>query len=197
MKIFGALNDSEVASLLREGKVGVLLTDTVYGLVASAHLPAAVERLYSLKHREQKPGTTIAADIGQLAELGIAPASLHRVSQWWPAQLSVILPLPDHLSYIHQGRGASPFRVVADDQLCQLLRQTGPLVTSSANDPGEPTATTITEAQAYFGNKVDFYVDGGDTGDRPPSTIIRLEPSGKLTLIRAGAVAIDKKGLPT
>jgi L-threonylcarbamoyladenylate synthase len=194
MKIFGALDDPEVAALLREGKVGVLLTDTVYGLVANAHLSATVERLYALKHRERKPGTTIAADVGQLAELGIDPAYVHRVSHLWPAPVSVILPLPERLNYIHQGRGSSPFRVVADESVRGLLMHTGPLVTSSANLPGEPPAANVAQAQACFGDQVDFYVDGGDVGARPPSTIIKLEPSGAITLIRQGAAIINEEG---
>jgi L-threonylcarbamoyladenylate synthase len=195
MKVFGALDDPELAALLRQGKVGVMPTDTVYGLVASAHLPSAVGRLYALKHREHKPGTTIVADVGQLAELGIDPAYVHRVSHLWPAPLSVILPLPKQLAYIHQGRGDSPFRVVSDKPVQQLLKSTGPLVTSSANQPGKPPATNLAEAQAYFGSQADFYVDGGDIGNRAPSTIIKLDPDGAITLIRQGAASINKKGL--
>ncbi len=51
--------------------MGVLPTDTVYGLVARRLDQAAATRLYRLKKREQKPGTVIAASIDQLVELGI------------------------------------------------------------------------------------------------------------------------------
>ena len=40
--------------------------------------------------------------------------------------------------------------------------------------PGEPPANTVTEAKAYFGDTVDFYVDGGNLGGRMPSTLIRI-----------------------
>jgi L-threonylcarbamoyladenylate synthase len=190
MHVFHSLHDPELVNCLKRGNVGVLPTDTLYGLVARIANPDAVERLYSLKHREKKPGTTIAASVDQLEELGMDRALLEQLRQYWPAPLSIVLPLGDDLRHLHQGVGESPFRVVADEQLRSLLEQTGPLVTSSANQPGEPPAQTVQEAQAYFGDHIDFYVDGGDIGDRPPSTIARPTESG-LEVLRQGAAEIE------
>lgn len=177
--------------MLAQGAVGVLLTDTVYGLVASSGNEAAVTRLYQLKKRERKPGTSIAADIAQLKSLGLPTRYVDRVAHLWPNPISVVIP--HDLAYIHQGLGDSPFRIVADDELCKLLANTGPLTTSSANPPGEPPATNIDEAAAYFGNAVDFYVDGGTVGERPSSTVVRIDDHG-ITLFREGAVKINDKG---
>lgn len=192
MHTFNSLTDPELIGTLLNGGVGVLPTDTLYGLVARAASPAAVERLYALKHRERKPGTTIAATPEQLIELGINDAVVGKVARYWPAPLSIVLPLDETLAYLHQGVGESPFRVVADEQLHLLLAQTGPLVTSSANQPGEPPARNVSEAQAYFGDQVDFYVDGGDIGDREPSTIARLGEYG-LQILRQGAARITEE----
>ncbi|MGF7229573.1 MAG: L-threonylcarbamoyladenylate synthase [Candidatus Saccharibacteria bacterium] len=191
MQIFHSLSDPALVDRLRAGDVGVLATDTLYGLVARVANPEAVERLYALKHREQKPGTTIAASIEQLAELGIDKNLLDQLRPYWPAPLSVVLPTGFALEYLHQGVGTSPFRVVADENVRMLLEQTGPLVTSSANQPGEPPARNLQEARSYFGDHVDFYVDGGDVGDRPPSTIARLDADG-LHVLRAGAANITE-----
>lgn len=194
MRIFHSLTDPELITMLHAGAVGVLPTDTLYGIVGRASSPVAVERLYSLKHRERKPGTTIAASSEQLIELGVEAQIVDQVAKYWPAPLSIVLPLPEHLHYLHQGVGESPFRVVADEHLQILLQQTGPLVTSSANQPGEQPARNVAEAQAYFGDTIDFYVDGGDIGDRAPSTIARLSDSG-LEVLRQGAAVIDEKGV--
>lgn len=192
MRIFHSLTDHNLISLLHADGVGVLPTDTLYGLVARASSPAAVERMYGLKHRERKPGTTIAASVDQLIDLGIDRAQLAQIERFWPAPLSVVLKLSDQLHYLHQGVGESPFRVVADEKLRMLLDQTGPLVTSSANMPGEPPAHNIREAEAYFGDHVDFYVDGGEIGARNPSTIARLTDTG-LQVLRQGAATITKE----
>lgn len=192
MQVFHSLHDPELVALLKADAVGVLPTDTLYGVVGRATSPAAVEKLYALKHREKKPGTTIAATAEQLKELGIDPEMIDQVAHHWPASLSIVMPLDDSMIHLHQGVKESPFRVVADESLQMLLEQTGPLLTSSANLPGEPPAQDLSEAQAYFGDRVDFYVDGGFVGDRQPSTIARYD-KGKLTVLRQGAVDIKEK----
>jgi len=184
----------EAAAILRRGGVGILPTDTVYGIVARAADQGAVARLYALKRRERKPGTVIAASIEQLLDLGVNARHLQRVSQWWPGSLSVETPLGPDLSYLHQGTGRQGFRVVADERVRRLLEVTGPLVTSSANQPGEAVAVTVDEAQGYFGDAVDFYVDGGDRAASQPSTLIRVTDAG-IEIIRPGAVRIPPEAL--
>lgn len=176
--------DAACSALLKPGSVGVIPTDTVYGVVARATDQAAVERLYKLKHREQKPGTIIAASIDQLVELGIKRRYLKAVEEFWPGPVSVEIPHP--ISYLNQGTGRQAFRIPADAALLDLLLRTGPLQTTSANLPGEPPATTVEEAKAYFGEAVDFYVDGGDLSDRQPSTIIKIIDD-EIEIIRQGA----------
>ena len=175
---------------LADGDVGVLPTDTVYGLAASAHSQVAVERLYRLKNREQKPGTLIAASIRQLQELGVPDELLDRLKPYWPGPLSAVLPISDSFSYLHQGVGDIAIRVVADEIICHLLEQTGPLMTSSTNHPGAPGATTVNEAWDYFHNLVDFYVDGGNLSGRPPSTIVKFRPDEGLEILRQGAIIL-------
>jgi len=180
----------DVITVLQDGGVGVMPTDTVYGLVARAADKAAVERFYGLKQRTHKPGTVVAASVQQLLDLGLQERYLSRVEQWWPGPLSVEVPLGDELGYLHQDTGRQAFRVVADEGLRKVLEQTGPLVTTSANRPGEPGAVNLSEAQDYFENKVDFYVDGGDLSGRAPSTIIGVEDDGAITVYRQGAVKL-------
>ncbi|MDB5179214.1 MAG: hypothetical protein JWN01_1157 [Patescibacteria group bacterium] len=183
----------EAVRLLLDGGAGVMPTDTVYGLVARAQDKRAVKRFYALKHREHKPGTVIAASVEQLAELGVDKQHLKRVQHLWPNPLSVETPLGEELAYLHQETGRQALRVVADVKLREILEQTGPLVTSSANQPGEPGAVNLSEAQDYFEDKVDFYVDGGNLSGRAPSTIIRLV-ADEIEVIRQGAVEIDEHG---
>lgn len=178
-------------AILNQGGVGVMPTDTVYGLVARAKDPTAVARMYALKHRDHKPGTVIAASVEQLADLGVPKDHLDKVKKWWPNPLSVETPLGDNLSYLHQDTGRQGFRVVADETVRGVLEQTGPLVTSSANHPGKPGSVTVDEAIDYFGERVDFYVDGGDLSGRAPSTIIKITDDGTIEIIRQGAIHID------
>jgi len=69
--------------------------------------------------------------------------------------------------------------------LIALLDITGPLVTSSANQPGERIANNIKEAYEHFGDKADFYINGGDLSNRLASTIIAIDETG-LRVLRKG-----------
>jgi len=85
---FNSLSKREL-HLLKNGGVGVLPTDTVYGLVTQATNLASVVRLYSLKHRENKPGTIIASSIQQIIDLGIEPEHISAAKTYWPNPTSV------------------------------------------------------------------------------------------------------------
>lgn len=185
------VHEAEAIDILQKGGVGVLPTDTLYGIVARAADERASTRLYALKHREQNPGPIIAASVEQLIALGVPARVLRAVQHLWPNPLSIVLP--HNLAYLHQGVGSQPFRIPKDEALRDLLLQTGPLLTSSANMPKEPPATTVDEAVRYFGDTVDFYVDGGDLSGREPSTIIRIVDDA-IDIIRPGALAIDEQG---
>lgn len=182
--------DAALKQLLA-GSIGVIPTDTVYGVVAQAANEQAVRRLYAVKKREAKPGTIIAADIEQLEALGLKHRYLKAVEQYWPGAVSVVIPCGPELQYLHQGKYSLAVRVPADLKLQQLLGQTGPLLTSSANQPGDPVSTTINQAKDYFNDTVDFYVDGGDLSHNQPSTIIRIIDDA-IEVIRHGAVTIEQ-----
>ena len=178
--------------LLKPGAIAVIPTDTVYGLAARATDRNAVDRLYKLKGRTDKPGTLIAADLQQLEDLGLKHRYLKAVEQFWPGAVSVVIPVSNpELSYLHQSKMSLAVRLPDDAKLQKLLRQTGPLLTSSANHPGQPIAGTIEQARRYFGNEVDFYEDGGDLSSREPSTIIRIVDDA-IEVLRPGAVKISE-----
>jgi L-threonylcarbamoyladenylate synthase len=186
--------ENAATQLVLVGSLGVIPTDTLYGVVARASDRAAVERLYALKHREHKPGTIIAAGLGQLQAMGFKPRYFKPIAQYWPGPVSVVLPISDiTMTYLHQGKRSLAVRIPDDEELQQLLITTGPLLTSSANPPGEPPATTIEEAKAYFGESVDFYVDGGDLSGRKPSTVIRVLDDA-VEVLRQGAMHINDDG---
>lgn len=177
--------------LQQPGAIGVIPTDTVYGVVARAADKDAVARLYELKSRENKPGTLIAANLEQFEAIGLKHRYVKAVEQYWPGAISVIIPASNPaLAYLHQGKMSLAVRIPADKELQAILKETGALLTSSANDPGKPVATTIDQAKRYFGDKVDFYENGGDLSSRQPSTVIRIIDDA-VEVIRQGAGKIN------
>src|SRR3989338_5874792 len=141
--------NSEIVETLRAGGVGVLSTDTLYGLVGSALLPEAVERIYELKRRDrEKPLIVLIADIEDVERFGVVTSEELRteLGNYWPGPYSVILPsVDDEFSYLHRGGGTIAFRLPDKDDLCELLRDVGPLVAPSANIEGKHPARTVEE----------------------------------------------------
>ncbi len=171
---------------LKDGGVGILPTDTLYGIMGSALLPEAVERIYELKRRDrEKPLIVLVADIEDIERFGVVLSRELRgqLGQYWPGPYSLILPtVDDEFAYLHRGGGTIAFRLPDKDDLRELLRDVGPLVAPSANIEGKPPARTVEGARRYFGDDVDFYVDGGELSGKP-SSILELDGE-KIKVIR-------------
>jgi L-threonylcarbamoyladenylate synthase len=77
--------DDKVIQLLKDGGVGLLPTDTIYGLSAVALNKDAVEQVHNLKRRDGgKPLVVLIADIKQLVSLGLSVAHAESVKEHWP-----------------------------------------------------------------------------------------------------------------
>jgi L-threonylcarbamoyladenylate synthase len=186
------LSDSEriVVSLLKGGAVGVMPTDTLYGLVGSALEKKTVERIYRLRKRNlKKPMIILIASLRDLALFGVMPNESEKkvLRKVWPGKVSVILKCPSKkFTYLHRGTKSLAFRIPNVPRLRMMLAKTGPLVAPSANFEGASPAYTITEAKRYFGENVEFYGNSGRMSSLP-STIIELQ-KGKITILRRGEV---------
>ena len=179
---------------INEGGVGVIPTDTIYGLVGSALLPEAVEKIYHLRKRAtDKPFIVLISSINDLEKFGVELSQPQKdfLSNHWPNALSVVLPVLDEkYKYLHRGTTSLAFRMPKDEELLELLKEFGPLVAPSANVEGEKSAETIKEAQDYFGNFADFYIDRG-TLKSEPSTLIELLGDGSFKILREGSFEIE------
>jgi L-threonylcarbamoyladenylate synthase len=186
MKIFSKRTDPEVIRLLNNGGIGVIRTDTLYGIVARADNEKAVERLYTVRQRDlNKASIVLIAGIDQIWEKTEAESRRDILDQYWPGPVSIILPVSEKSPmHVHRGVGSIAFRVPADESLRELLLATGPLIAPSANTQGEPPADSIQKAQHYFGEMVDFYVDSGVSENIEPSRLLRIEPDGTITRLR-------------
>lgn len=189
-QLFTSVADKKLAALLRGGAIGILPTDTVYGLV-SIIAPEPIKRLYAAKPRQSHAGTVIASSVDDLIALGLDETALRHVSPLWPAPLSVVVAAQHVPEFLREERGSLAVRIPENKALRSLLQKTGPLMTTSANKHGEKTAATISAAQHIFSDSVDFYVDGGDLNNRPPSTIITVDARGAITVLREGAVPVQ------
>ena len=179
-------NKKSIIKILKDGGAGILATDTIYGIVGSAMLPKTVERIFKLKKRnKKKPLIVLISDIKDLNLFKIKLNSKQKeiLKKVWPGKVSVILSCKSKkLKYLHRGTESLAFRLPKKKNLCELLKQTGPLVAPSANLEGKPHAKNIKEAKKYFGDKIDFYLDSG-TKTGSSSRLIKIV-NGKIIVLR-------------
>ncbi len=171
----------QIIEKIKQGKVGVIPTDTLYGLVGSAFSKEAVEKIYHLKQRDPKKAFIILiGSIKDLALFGIS--SENKLLKNWPEKTSIILPCDKkEFFYLHRGLNSLAFRLPKKESLVDFLKKTGPLVAPSCNKEKENPAKTIKEAKQYFPH-LDFYINGGELKERP-SKLIKLE-NNKVIIIR-------------
>ena len=162
--------------ILQQGGVGVMPTDTIYGLVGQALNPETAKRIRELKGRpNRKPFIVLISSLSDLKKFKVNPPpfTLKIIHQVWPGPVSIIFSK------------TLACRLPASAPLRELLKQTGPLIATSANPTSEPPAQTISMAKKYFGpagHGIDFYL-AGKTASKKPSTLIKIK-QGKIIIIR-------------
>lgn len=180
----------KIAKLVQAGKILVLPTDTIYGIVGSALKPEIVEKIYNYRKRSlDKPMIILISSIDDLKQFGIQLDSAQSkiLKKIWPNPISVILPCSSkEFEYLHRGKKSLAFRIPKKDFLLKLLKETGPLVAPSANFEGEKPSESIDQSKAFFGENVDFYLDGG-TLKSQPSTLIELDKNWRV--LREGLIS--------
>jgi L-threonylcarbamoyladenylate synthase len=173
------VNKKRIASAiesLKRGGVGVLPTDTLYGLVGQALNKSAVAKIKRLKKRSVgKPFIILISSLKDLEKFNVklSPEGQKVLQKIWPGPVSVAVT--SKLS----------FRLPKNKFLVELIKKTGPLVAPSANPEGLPPAKTIAEARNYFGDKIDFYLSASKKLSSQPSTLISLK-KGKVLILRQG-----------
>lgn len=177
----------EIRRVLGEGGVVVMPTDTIYGIVGKALNQDTVLRIYDIKKRApEKPCIILISDISELEKFSIYLSLEQKeiLLKYWPGPVSIILDCPlEDFSYLHRGTKTLAFRLPAQDSLKALLSEVGPLIAPSANPEGVPPAEDIEQAQNYFDDSVDFYLDIGKITGKP-SKLIRLHTDGTESILR-------------
>lgn len=176
----------ETIEIIKDGGIGVIPTDTIYGLVGSALNIKTVERIYEVRRRRpDKPSIILISKIEDLKlfDIELDEATREVLEKYWPGPVSIILLCPNKkFAYLHRGTNSLAFRLPAKNDLLKFLKQTGPLVAPSANPEGSEPAKTINEAKKYFDKQIDFYVDFGRL-EAEPSALIRIE-QGRIEVLR-------------
>jgi L-threonylcarbamoyladenylate synthase len=180
--------DEKIVELLKRGAVGLLPTDTIYGLSAVALNEKAVSKVHRIKNHDNRPFIVLISDIEQLAELGLRTSDADLIKSYWPGALSVIFESNTIPSWLQMGTNSLAVRLPDNNEVRNLIKKVGPIVSTSANLHDKEPACSVEEAGKYFGDQLDFYVDAGKLKGQS-STLVKIE-NGKLKILRQGAYEI-------
>jgi L-threonylcarbamoyladenylate synthase len=173
------------AERLRAGAVIAFPTDTLYGVGARALDPAAVARLYQVKHRPSgQPMVWLVTDQAQVERFAVVPAlAAELIARFWPGPLTLVLPA-------REATRMPTIAVRAPDHAVPmgLLRALGePIASSSANPAGQPPPVDADQVVAGLGGELELVIDSGPSRIGEPSTILDLSaPTPRI--LRQGAI---------
>jgi L-threonylcarbamoyladenylate synthase len=169
------VSTAEAGELLQEGRVGLVPTETVVGLVAGE---AGLSRLFDIKGRDSgKPIAVLCGSTEEALALGrnAPPLARSLAERFWPGPLTLVLEA--------EGGGTVGVRVPAHP-VAQAVRASygEPLYATSANRSGESDPRALEEVNPAISATVDFTVRGGP-GSGEASAVVYLA-GGESRLLR-------------
>jgi L-threonylcarbamoyladenylate synthase len=167
---------TDTAEALRDGKVALVPTETVVGLVAAE---PGLRRIEQIKNRDPgKPVALLCASAEEAFALAasVSPLARRLASRYWPGPLTLVLD--------RAGEGTVGVRVPAGPVVRAVLAAYGkPLYATSANLSGEPAPKKLEEVDPRVAEAVDLVIEGG-SGSGEASAVVDLS-GARVRLLRA------------
>jgi L-threonylcarbamoyladenylate synthase len=179
--------------VIRQGGLVGFPTDTVYGLACDPFSSTAVDRLFDAKIRSSNKAVAIlVGSVEQLSRLtpGLTESAATLASAYWPGALTLVVPrhpdLPENIS----PNATIGVRMPDHAFALELLRQAGPLGTSSANLSGGSNPLTAEDVFSQLAGRIDLLLDGGTCPGGVPSTVVDCTQE-QIAILRQGAISAE------
>ena len=193
--------DLDLATILEHLRGGGLLaypTETVYGF-GGVPSESVVSKLAALKGRSAgQPMLMLIPDKEIVSHLTWTAEAAELADVFWPGPVTLILSDPEDRFPlgIRGDSGAVAIRVSPHPVVSAVVGGLGgPIVSTSANRPGEPPALdahhALESAEAMGAGEELWVLDGGTLPASPPSTIV--DCSGAVPIVvREGTVPLGR-----
>jgi L-threonylcarbamoyladenylate synthase len=182
---------AEVTGILKRGGIGIVPTDTVYGIAGLASNGKAVSRIFEVKGRDPSKPLPVQVEsteaAGRLA--WITRHSRALAEKFWPGPLTIIMPSRPGTDLPMQDGTSIGIRVPASDNCIRIIRTVGPLVLPSANSEGSPAPAAPEEVERALLGLVDFFIDAGSCPGGVESTVVDAREG--IEVLREGAIAAE------
>ncbi len=183
---------ARAGAVLRQGGLVAYPTETVYGLAASAFVVDSVARVFDAKQRPF--GQALPVQIADPAEVetlarAVPPAARRLIADFFPGPLTLVLwRLPSVSLTVTGGGNTLGLRMPDHPVALGVLRAFGaPVVCPSANLTGRRAPMSARDVLEDLDGLIDLVLDGGETADRTPSTVLDLTTS-PARLLREGKI---------
>ena len=185
------LNEIEKLTIqaIKQGKVVVCPTDTVYGLICNAENKAAVKKIFKIKKRNfQKPISLFVKDFKTARRIAVIEKNQGKfLNKLWPGKLIAVLEAKRKFPRgIVCRLGKIGLRIPNHKLLTAILNKfKNPLAQTSANISGKPASTKIEEVLSQFEKQrilPDLVIDAGNLKHSKPSKVIDLTEEKPKTL---------------
>jgi L-threonylcarbamoyladenylate synthase len=188
----------ELVVAARAGQLVGFPTDTV---PAIASIPEAAATIYAAKQRTpEKPLILMAATAQELWSFVRGDTKAQAIweataAQYWPGALTLVLPKGDRVptAVNPENPATIGIRVPNWPLALEILRQTGPLATTSLNRSGEAPLEDLDRIAQEFPSVVTPTAERWQLPldkDRVPSTVAQWRDGGWLVL-RQGSVQLN------
>jgi L-threonylcarbamoyladenylate synthase len=180
------------AQIIRRGGTVAIPTDALYTIVADPFNLLAVTRVFAAKGREtQRSLPLLVSDIMMAEDLTKEATIRFNVlaRHFWPGPLTMIVPASSRVPLKVTGNTGRLAMRQSRSKLVEALveKLDQPLIGTSANISGKPTARSGIEVFAQMDGTLDLVLDGGACGGEGSTTVDITEPFWKI--IKEGAVS--------
>ena len=181
------------AEIIKNGGIVVFPTETVYGIGTNGLDKEAVERLYKIKERPlNKPISLLVSDYEMIEKVvkDINELEYKIMKKFFPGPLTIILNKKDIVPDILTSGGSTVgIRMPEEEITRKLIEYAGvPIAAPSANISGKASGIDLQEIVKEFGDKVDYYIDGGKSKIGIGSTIVKVE-NNTIKILREGSIS--------
>lgn len=177
-------------SLLRNGGLVAIPTETVYGLAALASNQDAVRKVFVVKNRPtDHPLIVHVSTVAQAQQWAHFDERAKTLAHYfWPGPLTLLLKKKDIVPpWVTGGRDTVAIRMPDHAVTLELIDKLGePVVAPSANRFGKVSPTEPQHVLADLGAEVDLILDGGKCSIGLESTIV--ECITDVHILRPGAI---------
>ena len=181
-----------LAEELKNGKIFILPTSTIYGICGNALNENTVKKIYKIKKRQyNKPLIVLVNNKKMLNNItyGLNNIEEKIISKFWPGPLTLILKKKNIVPNIVTSNGDSVgIRVDSNKIVNSLIEKSNvPIVAPSANISNKDNITCIDDIEEEIFDLVDYIIEGGKLKDTQESTIIKVN-NEQIQVIREGKI---------